>query len=434
MSTIKKTKVDAPEGAERRLADLEVQEVSIVDEGANLRRYLVVKKSGEVVEPESLSDALNIPEISLTKTANALLQELLKLCVEIRKVSDASIYLDEVLALSKFVGALADSHGGVADFCDELTDPLMKAVELLTSASISAEHALSIQDRLATASHALWMSVNGDELKEILKGENLAAIMNREIDSKSEDRFERAEWVRKLANSVDLTPSTINQILRAEIKCATKVQLEEFAEVLDISAQKLIDAAVKDGCRFELQQSSGLKSFSVDSVSTDDGIVIKVDGVAHRISYGEFEDAVVTIKAGSEGNMTTEKKEDQVGQETTSTEKIDKEKNEKPTAEATPTEAVEQSAAPVEGTEVQEPTTEESSGVDIAKMFQSVEAGFSKLDKRFEGVEQLAEKIEKLEKRMDEMGATPSGSEVEPDDVEPTEKSSETSIWKGLLK
>ena len=61
----------------------------------------------------------------------------------------------------------------------------------------------------------------------------------------------RSEIVAEMASAAGISTNTVNQILNAGINCPPLERLEGFAEVLDVSVERLIDAAEEDGCEYE---------------------------------------------------------------------------------------------------------------------------------------------------------------------------------------
>lgn len=82
-------------------------------------------------------------------------------------------------------------------------------------------------------------------------GENLARVLNDAIDDQATEETPRSEIIDDMANEAGIEPSTVNQILNAEINCPPFDRLEGFARALDgVSADDLRSAAEEDGCTY----------------------------------------------------------------------------------------------------------------------------------------------------------------------------------------
>lgn len=84
-----------------------------------------------------------------------------------------------------------------------------------------------------------------------LKGENLGAFLNAEIDKLVTDDRSRTDIIEEMASEAGISASTVGQILRGEIVCPPVDRLEGFARALDISASSIISSAETDGCDYE---------------------------------------------------------------------------------------------------------------------------------------------------------------------------------------
>lgn len=83
-----------------------------------------------------------------------------------------------------------------------------------------------------------------------LKGTQLAAILNSEIDAQTDDDTSQADIVAQMARAAGISSGTVNQILNADINCPPLRRLEGFAEVLGVSMSRLRSAAESDGCEY----------------------------------------------------------------------------------------------------------------------------------------------------------------------------------------
>lgn len=83
------------------------------------------------------------------------------------------------------------------------------------------------------------------------RGDALASLLNRRIDALADDDQSRSEIIEAMATAAGISPSTVTQILRAEIGCPPRDRLADFAEALDISLNSLLAAGRRDGCEYE---------------------------------------------------------------------------------------------------------------------------------------------------------------------------------------
>ena len=90
------------------------------------------------------------------------------------------------------------------------------------------------------------------------KGMTLADTLNAAIG----DDDDRSDIIESLANEADIEASTVNQILSGEIDCPPMERLEGFARALDISLETLTDAAMEDGCEYEMGDENSEKSLN----------------------------------------------------------------------------------------------------------------------------------------------------------------------------
>lgn len=464
---------EKPKGAKAELVDLDVNEVSIVDRPANKRRFLITKQvdgeisleveeiqmNGEVDGNVTILDLLEkdagaatderpaeqpleeVP-IEVEKSTKDLLQELNEVAV-LAKSDGIESVVDKLQVLAEVFEQTALDGGGTSLGVEksEAADLIMEAVACVTESITTFENnhiektlrKESSADLLATASTAIVkaIGVSLDDLEKwpVAKGKNLAAIMNRTIDAKSNTRFERADLVKRLATSVNLTPSTITQILRAEITCATKPQLTKFAGVLGVAPQTLINAAVRDGCRFELskddtQDGDDIECFTktCSTCDTDPEILLKAGAAMKRTRLSEFRKAVERLNAilkELEGDDMDDVKKDV----------------QQPTSEAPAVEAP--TAKPTEETQ----TTVTPQVVDIAKAVSdaigpALEALEKKISEQIKtAVQPVSDGLAAVQKRVDGIEETnPGGTELEPGETTATRKGADPLNWGSILR
>ena len=80
------------------------------------------------------------------------------------------------------------------------------------------------------------------------KGANLAAELNALIDGGDHDRD---EMIQKMADECDMETDGIDAILDGSTQCPSKEVIEGLARGCGIKADKLFDAAMKDGCAYD---------------------------------------------------------------------------------------------------------------------------------------------------------------------------------------
>jgi transcriptional regulator with XRE-family HTH domain len=318
----------------------------------------------------------------------------------------------------------------------ESPDLVMEAVGFVTKAVVAGENQAvnSVQrawdeaDLLASASTAIVKALGlpQEDLEKwpVVKGKNLAAAMNRQIDAKSEGRFERADLIKKIAEALGLTASTITQMLRSEINCATKPQLTTIAKVLGISAQTLINAAVRDGCRFELAKEEEIRCFA-EPGSEDPDVILQAGDAMRVIKLSQFENAVeqlntrLTALKGGNGMSTEDKVQDPKTQDTLET-PTDVTPVDVPVAEVPPpVDSIEKSveAALIKGFEVLEKRVAEKLATGLAEGLTEVKSAIDAVTKRVDSIETSA----------------PAGSELDPDATTPTKKSDDVYGWGSIL-
>ncbi len=94
---------------------------------------------------------------------------------------------------------------------------------------------------------------DGDGMRDApeVRGERLAALLNRLIDGLVTDDRSRSDVIAAMAAAAGISTSTVNQILNGSINCPPLDRLEGFADVLGTSVSRLRSAAEGDGCIYE---------------------------------------------------------------------------------------------------------------------------------------------------------------------------------------
>lgn len=82
----------------------------------------------------------------------------------------------------------------------------------------------------------------------MLKGRNVAKLLNDQIDDLVTDERPRSEIVAEMGRAAGITAGTVNQILNGSIDCPTERRRRGFAEALDISLSRINSAMEEDGC------------------------------------------------------------------------------------------------------------------------------------------------------------------------------------------
>ena len=84
-----------------------------------------------------------------------------------------------------------------------------------------------------------------------VRGESLAGTLSDAIDEMSGEDTSSQDIQEEMADAAGISPSTVDEILSAEIECPPLERLEGFAEVLDINLDTIIAAAENDGCEYD---------------------------------------------------------------------------------------------------------------------------------------------------------------------------------------
>ena len=83
-----------------------------------------------------------------------------------------------------------------------------------------------------------------------VRGENLAAEINKLIDAMASDEEPREDIIEAMADAAGITTDTVDQILDGTINCPPLERLEAFAGELGVTADTLVAAAEQDGCDY----------------------------------------------------------------------------------------------------------------------------------------------------------------------------------------
>lgn len=82
-------------------------------------------------------------------------------------------------------------------------------------------------------------------------GANLARLLNERIEALESDDRLRSDIIAEMGQAAGIDAGTVNQILAGDIDCPPRGRLEGFAEVLGVSAGRLVSAAESDGCSYD---------------------------------------------------------------------------------------------------------------------------------------------------------------------------------------
>jgi len=84
------------------------------------------------------------------------------------------------------------------------------------------------------------------------RGQSLASLLNEQIDSmvEGDEDLNRGDVIRDMASAAGISPSTVQEILAAEIDCPPLQRLRGFAQVLPATLGQIRAAAERDGCSY----------------------------------------------------------------------------------------------------------------------------------------------------------------------------------------
>jgi hypothetical protein len=129
---------------------------------------------------------------------------------------------------------------GMIDF-----DPLISFLSKGKAGDEMEEEKL-LTERFEKRNQDVFCSVDG----AIIKGEALAALLNRLIDAMVNEDRSRSEVIASMAEAAGIESSTVNQILSGTINCPPIRRLQGFARALNTSLGRLRSAAERDGCSY----------------------------------------------------------------------------------------------------------------------------------------------------------------------------------------
>lgn len=150
----------------------------------------------------------------------------------------------------------------------------------------------------------------------LIKGESLAALLNRRINQQEDEDRTRADIVQEMAQAAGIATGTVSQILNGSINCPPINRLEGFAQVLGMAINTLISAAKKDGCEYEDKDinrnnnekggkdSMDLKAF-LEKLSKDFKTLFTEEGIVEEIK-------ALVGAAGEKADKDVKAKDDEV--------------------------------------------------------------------------------------------------------------------------
>ena len=134
---------------------------------------------------------------------------------------------------------------------EELPEELQRADRVLTKLEV-----FEVSPVLRGAGIDTQTVVVKDKLLQPMKGERLAALLNRLIDDRVTEDRSRADIISAMGSAGGISAGTVNQILNASIQCPPQPRLAGFARSLGASLSGLISAAESDGC--DMGETSGI--------------------------------------------------------------------------------------------------------------------------------------------------------------------------------
>lgn len=98
-----------------------------------------------------------------------------------------------------------------------------------------------------------WWDASGVSGVRASRGPRLASLLDDLVESRMESQdIDRATVVSQMGSAAGIDASTVNQILAGDIDCPPLRRLEGFAEYFNVGRMRIIDAAVSDGCNYNL--------------------------------------------------------------------------------------------------------------------------------------------------------------------------------------
>lgn len=142
--------------------------------------------------------------------------------------------------------------------------------------------------------------------------EALAKILGDAIAEKAQTDAEVAALIRRMAEAAGIEPTTVNQILRGEIKTPPEERLRGFAEVLGLPLKRLMDAAPQPEARAApaLAAALPLPAPLVGGTAPEWIHILPAGRIATRNGLGPYRvedaDAVIAASLGDERGIAVD--------------------------------------------------------------------------------------------------------------------------------
>ena len=144
--------------------------------------------------------------------------------------------------------------------------PVIKGMDPLFNSMIYFNGETKMAKECVTIENSKFCKVDN----KYINGDNLASLLNEQIDSKVNDNTTRGDVVEDVAGAGGISSGTLNQILAGSINCPPLNRLEGFARELGISVDRLRRAAERDGCEYDTETEN--KKSIANTKSEDDMI------------------------------------------------------------------------------------------------------------------------------------------------------------------
>lgn len=146
--------------------------------------------------------------------------------------------------------------------------------------------------RLYEVKDGKWVKKEKADMEEAMRfGQRLADMLNMRIDSMATDDRPRARIIEEMGMAADITAGTVNQILNGSVNCPPMERLEGFARVLNVSVERLRQAAESDGCSYRMemrQQENACRSGTERPMYTSRHPLLATVPTALTIVGGQF--------------------------------------------------------------------------------------------------------------------------------------------------
>jgi len=151
----------------------------------------------------------------------------------------------------RIIGELAEEAGMSRDRVAEVLNGDMIRPSDQVLAAFSAVLDVPMQQLLTLADNDIGKTTHEDDMKQHSKeskGVALARALNEAIDAMLEDNedLDKADVIAEMADAAGIAPNTVENILSADIIRPPDDRLRGFAEVLDISFERLQSLAEQD--------------------------------------------------------------------------------------------------------------------------------------------------------------------------------------------